>query len=60
VVLSRDEVRRVLAVMRSPVCRVCLTMIYACGLRLLEGAHLQVADVYSRRMLVHVQGKRQT
>lgn len=45
VVLSRDEVRRVLALVRIPVYRVCLTTIYACGLRLLEGAHLQVADV---------------
>jgi integrase len=37
VVLSRDEVRRVLAAVRIPVYRVCLTTIYACGLRLLEG-----------------------
>jgi integrase/recombinase XerD len=57
VVLSRDEVRRVLATVRIPVYRVCLTTIYACGLRLLEGAHLQVADVDSARMVVHVHGK---
>jgi integrase/recombinase XerD len=57
VVLSRDEVRRVLAVVRIPVYRVCLTMIYACGLRLLEGAHLQVPDIDSGRMVVHVHGK---
>lgn len=57
VVLSRDEVRRVLAVVRIPVYRVCLTMIYACGLRLLEGAHLQVPDIDSARMVVHVHGK---
>jgi site-specific recombinase XerD len=40
VVLSRDEVRRVLAAVRIPVYRACLTTIYACGLRLLEGARL--------------------
>ncbi len=57
VVLSRDEVRRVLALVRIPVYRVCLTMIYACGLRLLEGAHLQVPDIDSERMVVHVHGK---
>ena len=57
VVLSRDEVRRVLAAVRIPVYRVCLTTIYACGLRLLEGARLQVADVDSARMVVHVHGK---
>jgi site-specific recombinase XerD len=56
VVLSRDEVRRVLTAVRIPVYRVCLTMIYACGLRLLEGAHLHVADVDSARMVVHVHG----
>src|SRR2546422_662427 len=57
VVLSRDEVRRVLATVRIPVYRVCLTTIYACGLRLLEGARLQVADVDSARMVVHIHGK---
>ena len=57
VVLSREEVRRVLAAVRIPVYRVCLTTIYACGLRLLEGARLQVADVDSARMVVHVHGK---
>lgn len=57
VVLSRDEVRRVLALVRIPVYRVCLTMIYACGLRLLEGAHLQVPDIDSERLVVHVHGK---
>ena len=40
VVLSRDEVRRVLAAVRIPVYRMCLTTIYACGLRLLESSPL--------------------
>ncbi len=57
VVLSRDEVRRVLAAVQIPVYRMCLTTIYACGLRLVEGARLQVADVDSARMVVHVHGK---
>ena len=57
VVLSRDEVRRILAEVRIPVYRACLTTIYACGLRLLEGAHLQVADVDSGRRLLHIHGK---
>ena len=54
VVLSRDEVWRVLAAVRSPVYRVCLTTIYACGLRLLEGTHLQVPDVDGERKLLHL------
>jgi integrase/recombinase XerD len=57
VVLSRDEVRRILSEVRIPVYRVCLTTIYACGLRLLEGAHLQVPDVDSGRMVLHIHGK---
>src|SRR4249919_500683 len=58
VVLSRDEVWRVLAAVRTPAYRVCLTTIYACGLRLLEGVSLHVADVDSGRSLLHIhQGK---
>ena len=57
VVLSREEVRRILAEVRIPVYRVCLTTIYACGLRLLEGAHLQVPDVDGARMVLHIHGK---
>jgi integrase/recombinase XerD len=57
VVLSREEVRRALAAVRIPVYRACLTTIYACGLRLLEGAHLQVADVDGDRLLLHLHGK---
>ena len=57
VVLSREEVRRILAGVRIPVYRACLTTIYACGLRLLEGAHLQVPDIDSGRMLLHIHGK---
>jgi site-specific recombinase XerD len=57
VVLSREEVRHILAAVRIPLYRACLTTIYACGLRLMEGARLQVADIDSQRMLVRVRGK---
>jgi len=57
VVLSRAEVRQILGLVRIPVYRACLTTIYACGLRLQEGTHLQVADVDSARMLLHIHGK---
>jgi len=57
VVLSRQEVRRALGAVRIPVYRVCLTTLYACGLRLLEGAHLQIPDIDSDRMLLHIHGK---
>ena len=54
VVLSRDEVRQVLAAVRNPIYRVCLTTTYACGLRLMEGARLQVPDVDGARTLLHI------
>ena len=54
VVLSVDEVHRVLGCLRKPRYRVCLSTIYACGLRVSEGVHLQVTDIDSSRMLIHV------
>ncbi len=57
VVLSRQEVQRILSSVRVPLYRVCLTTIYACGLRVSEGCGLRVSDVDSARMLLHVHGK---
>lgn len=57
VVLSRQEVHAILGCVRRPVYRACLTTIYACGLRLSEGALLQVGDLDSARMVVRVRGK---
>ena len=54
VVLSRGEVHQVLGILRKPHYRVCLTTIYACGLRLTEGVHIQVPQIDSARMLLHV------
>lgn len=59
VVLSREEVRQVLGCLHRPHYRVCLSTIYACGLRLQEAVGLQVRDIDSQRMVIHVrQGKR--
>ena len=54
VILTVEEVRRILSAIRLLRYRACLTTIYACGLRLKEGTHLQVADIDSTRMFVHV------
>ena len=54
VVLSVAEVQRVLGCIRRQRYRVCLGTIYSCGLRLQEGIHLQVGDIDSDRMMVHV------
>ena len=57
VVLSREEVHRVLAEVRIPLYHACLTTIYSCGLRLREGARLGVADVDGARMVLNIHGK---
>lgn len=53
-ILSVEEVRRILSLIRLPRYRVCLSTIYSCGLRLQEGTHVQVADIDSARMVLHV------
>lgn len=58
VVLSVAEVQQLLGCIRKPHYRVCLSTIYACGLRRSEGVSLQVTDVDSERMMLAVrQGK---
>jgi site-specific recombinase XerD len=47
-------VRRILGCIHRQRYRVCLSTIYACGLRVQEGVHLQVRDIDSDRMQVHV------
>lgn len=54
VILSVAEVRQILALVRLPRYRVCLTTIYSCGLRLQEGTNLRVADIDSARLMIHV------
>ena len=58
VILSRDEVRRVLEASEGLRQRAAVEIAYAAGLRLNELLHLQVSDIDSARMLIHVkQGK---
>jgi len=54
VILSLAEVRQILSLIRLPRYRVCLSTIYACGLRLQEGTNLRVADIDSGRQMIHV------
>lgn len=58
VVLSIGEVGRILGCVEQEPYRACLTLIYACGLRLLEGVHMMVKDIDGERKQVRVrQGK---
>ena len=58
VVLSKGEVWRILDAVRIDAYRVCLTTIYASGLRLMEGLGIQVPDIDGDRALLHIHGKR--
>jgi len=57
-VINVDEVRTLLNAVRKLSMFVFFTTVYMLGLRLKEAIHLQVADIDSKRMLVHVRGGR--
>jgi integrase len=54
VVLSRDEVVRILHKIELLRYRVCLSTIYSCGLRLSEGINLKIEDIDSARGYLHI------
>jgi site-specific recombinase XerD len=54
VVLSYEEVKKVLSHIHHPTYRMCLTLIYACGLRLNECLNLRIKDVDRNLMVVRV------
>lgn len=53
-ILSVEEAQRVLAAVELLRFRVCLRVLYSCGLRLGEGIGLQVRDVDGGRGLLHI------
>ena len=53
-VLSQDEVRRLLACISNPRYYAYLSTVYSCGLRLEEALCLEVSDIDSSRMMIHV------
>jgi len=58
IVLSVEEVERLIASARNLMHRTMLMMLYATGLRRAELSHLKVSDIDSERMVIHVrQGK---
>jgi len=54
VILSRQEVKAILDRVEFPHHRACLKVIYSLGPRIGEGTNLQVSDIDSQRMFVHV------
>lgn len=53
-VLSQEEVRRILDSVRIPHYYAFLSTVYSCGLRLEEALSLEVSDIDSDRMMIHV------
>jgi integrase len=53
-VLTREEVHAIIAATRTIWNRTYFWTVYSCGLRLHEALHLQVGDIDSRRMMIHV------
>ena len=58
-VLSREEVLQLLKAVRSLRLRTILATAYAAGLRISEALRLQVRDVDSQRMVLHIRGAKQ-
>jgi len=54
VILSQEEVYQILAAIRKPKYRVCLSTIYGCGLRISEGTGLRVDHIDSARGQLHL------
>jgi integrase/recombinase XerD len=53
-VLSREEVRSILACVRTAHNHAFLSTVYACGLRLQEAMFLEISDIDAARMMIHV------
>lgn len=56
VVLTQEEVARMIDAANLPLYRIVLMTLYGSGLRRMELIHLKVADIDSARMVIHVRG----
>jgi site-specific recombinase XerD len=57
VTLSEDQVRHLLGVIRNPVHKTCLAVMYACGLRISEATTLEVGAVDRANQVLRIIGK---
>jgi integrase len=53
-VLSKEEIAKLLSKVRTPHNRAYFLTVYSCGLRLQEALNLEVGDIDSDRMLIHI------
>ena len=56
IILSQEEVARLIDSAQTPFHRIVLMTLYATGVRRAELTRLKVSDIDSRRMVIHVQG----
>ncbi|MFC2174119.1 site-specific integrase [Acidobacteriota bacterium] len=54
VVLTKEEIHKILSKVKLCRYRVCLATIYSCGLRLQEGTHLKLSDIDGARKMLHI------
>jgi integrase/recombinase XerD len=54
VVISREEVRELLAAVTEPRYHTLFSLLYSCGLRLSEALHLEVKDIDAKKLKIHV------
>jgi integrase len=55
-ILSQEEVAQLINAARNPFDRILLMTLYATGARCAEAARLQVGDIDSQRMVIHIRG----
>lgn len=53
-VLTREEINRIFAQLKTFHNYAYLSTVYSCGLRLQEALYLQISDIDSQRMLIHI------
>jgi integrase/recombinase XerD len=56
IILSQDEVARLINSALTPFHRIVLMTLYATGVRRAELARLKISDIDSQRMVIHIQG----
>lgn len=56
VVISREDVGKILRHISSPQCMTYFRVVYSCGLRLSEALNLTIHDIDGKRGLLHVRG----
>jgi integrase/recombinase XerD len=55
--LSDDQVRHLLGIIRNPVHKMCLAVMYACGLRISEAATLEISAIDRANKVLRIIGK---